>query len=120
MFWLNWQLTLIFLLAGPIVFLIVVRISGRFRSISKRIQTSMGDVAHVAQEVIDSNRVVKIFGGDDLERKKFADTNQQNLKLNLRMSITQSISMPLIQFIVALAFAAIVAFATSDSMRSKR
>ena len=117
MFWLNWQLTLIFLLAGPIVFLIVVRISGRFRSISKNIQTSMGDVAHVAQEVIESNRVVKIFGGDDLERKKFADTNQHNLKLNLKMSIAQSISMPLIQFIVALAFAAIVAFATSDSMR---
>jgi len=118
MIWLNWQLTAIFLLAGPIVFLIVVRISGRFRRISKRIQTSMGDVAHVAQEVIDSNRVVKIFGGDDLERKKFSDINQHNLKLNLKLSIVRSISMPLMQFIVALAFAAIVAFATSDAMRN--
>jgi subfamily B ATP-binding cassette protein MsbA len=116
MFWLNWQLTLIFLLAGPIVFLIVVRISGRFRSISKHIQTSMGAVSNVAQEVIDSNRVVKIFGGDEQERKKFADTNRQNLKLNLKMSIAQSVSMPLIQFIVALAFAAIVGFATSNTM----
>jgi tetraacyldisaccharide 4'-kinase len=77
----------------------------------------MGNVSHVAQEVIDSNRVVKIFGGDDLERKKFADTNRRNLKLNLKMSIAQAVSMPLIQFIVALAFAAIVAFATSESMR---
>jgi len=117
MFWLNWQLTLIFLLAGPVVFLIVVKISARFRSISKHIQTSMGDVSHVAQEVIDSNRVVKIFGGDDLERKRFADTNARNLKLNLKMSIAQAVSMPLIQFIVALAFAAIVAFATAESMR---
>jgi subfamily B ATP-binding cassette protein MsbA len=116
MFWLNWQLTLIFLLAGPIVFLIVVRISGRFRSISKHIQTSMGDVSHVAQEVIETNRVVKIFGGADLEREKFAETNRRNLKLNLKMSVAQAVSMPLIQFIVALAFAAIVAFATSDSM----
>jgi len=117
MFWLNWQLTLIFLLAGPIVFLIVVKISGRFRSISKHIQSSMGEVSHVAQEVIDSNRVVKIYGGDELERKRFSDTNQRNLKLNLKMSIAQAVSMPLIQFIVALAFAAIVAFATSESMR---
>ena len=117
MFWLNWQLTLIFLLAGPIVFLIVVKISGRFRSISKHIQSSMGEVSHVAQEVIDSNRVVKIYGGDALERKRFSDTNQRNLKLNLKMSIAQAVSMPLIQFIVALAFAAIVAFATSESMR---
>ena len=117
MFWLNWQLTLIFLLAGPIVFLIVVKVSGRFRTISKHIQTSMGDVSHIAQEVIDSNRVVKIFGGDDLERRKFEDINEHNLKLNLKMSIARSITMPLIQLIVAIAFAAIVAFATSESMQ---
>ncbi|RLA12511.1 MAG: hypothetical protein DRQ59_07410, partial [Gammaproteobacteria bacterium] len=117
MFWLNWQLTLIFLLAGPIVFLIVVKVSGRFRAISKHIQTSMGDVSHIAQEVIDSNRVVKIFGGDDFERRKFGEINERNLKLNLKMSIARSITMPLIQLIVAVAFAAIVAFATSESMR---
>ena len=117
MIWLNWQLTAIFLVAGPIVFLIVVRISGRFRSISKNIQRSMGDVTHVAQEVIDANRIVKIFGGDEFERNKFLKINARNLKLHLKMSVAQSVSMPLIQLIVAFAFAAIVAFATSESMR---
>jgi subfamily B ATP-binding cassette protein MsbA len=117
MFWLNWQLTCVFLLAGPIIFLIVVKLTGRFRSLSKGIQSSMGDVSQVAQEVIDSNRIVKIFGGDDFERKKFAKINQSNLKLHLKLSIAQAISVPLIQFIVSIAFAAIVAFATSESMR---
>jgi subfamily B ATP-binding cassette protein MsbA len=118
MFWLNWQLTAIFLIAGPIVFLIVVRISGRFRSISKNIQRSMGGVTQVAQEVIDANRIVKIFGGDEFERNKFHKVNKTNLKLHLKMSVAQSVSTPLIQLVVAIAFAAIVAFATSDSMRS--
>ena len=117
MLWLNWQLTAIFLIAGPIVFLIVVRISGQFRSLSKNIQRSMGDVTQVAQEVIDANRIVKIFGGDEFERSKFLKINQKNLKLHLKMTVVQAVSMPLIQFIVALAFAAIVAFATSESMR---
>jgi subfamily B ATP-binding cassette protein MsbA len=117
MLWLNWQLTAIFLVAGPIVFLIVVRISGQFRSLSKNIQRSMGDVTQVAQEVIDANRIVKIFGGDEFERNKFFKINQKNLKLHLKMTVVQAVSMPLIQFIVALAFAAIVAFATSESMR---
>jgi subfamily B ATP-binding cassette protein MsbA len=117
MIWLNWQLTAIFLVAGPIVFLIVVRISGRFRAISKNIQQSMGDVTHVAQEVVDANRIVKIFGGDEFERNKFFKINARNLKLHLKMSVAQSVSMPLIQLIVAFAFAAIVAFATSESMR---
>ena len=118
MFWLNWQLTCVFLLAGPIIFLIVVKLTGRFRSLSKSIQSSMGDVSHVAQEVIDSNRIVKIFGGDDFERNKFSKINKDNLRLHLKLSVAQAISVPLIQFIVSIAFAAIVAFATSESMRS--
>ena len=118
MIWLNWQLTAIFLIAGPIVFLIVVRISGRFRKISKNIQQSMGDVTQIAQEVIDANRIVKIFGGGDFERNKFHKVNKHNLRLHLKMSVAQSVSTPLIQLIVAIAFAAIVAFATSESMRS--
>jgi subfamily B ATP-binding cassette protein MsbA len=115
--WLNWQLTAIFLVAGPVVFLIVVKISGRFRVISRNIQQSMGGVTQVAQEVIDGNRIVKIFGGDDFERDKFERKNRNNLKLHLKMSIAQAVSMPLIQLVVAIAFAAIVAFATSESMR---
>jgi len=118
MIWLNWQLTAIFLVAGPVVFLIVVRISGRFRTISRNIQQSMGGVTQVAQEVIDANRIVKIFGGDEFERNKFEKVNKTNLQLHLKMTIAQAISMPLIQLVVAIAFAAIVAFATSDSMRS--
>ncbi len=117
MIWLNWQLTLVFLVTGPIVFLIVVKVSGRFRQLSKSIQTSMGTVTQVAQEVIDSNRVVKIFGGESFERDKFSRINQYNLKLHLKMSVAQSVSNPLIQLIVAIAFAAIIAFATSESMR---
>jgi len=117
MIWLNWQLTAVFLLAGPVVFIIVVKLSGRFRSISKNIQRSMGDVTQVAQEVVDANRIVKIFGGNEFERDKFNRANHDNLKLHLKMSVAQAISMPLIQLIVAIAFATIVAFATSDSMR---
>ena len=114
MIWLNWQLTAIFLIAGPIVFLIVVRISGRFRGISRSIQRSMGGVTQVAQEVIDGNRIVKIFGGDEFERNKFQRRNKANLKLHLKMTIAQAVSMPLIQLVVAIAFATIIAFATSE------
>ena len=79
----------------------------------------MGEVSHVAQEVIDSNRVVKIFGGSEFEREKFQRINIRNLKLNLKMATATAISMPLIQLIVAIAFAGIVAFATSGTMQGQ-
>lgn len=119
MFWLSWQLSAIFFIVAPLVFLIVVKVSKRFRRISRNIQNSMGEVSHIAQEVIDSHQVVKIFGGSDFERDKFESSNLRNLKLNMKMTSAQAISMPVIQLIVAVAFAGIVAFATSDSMQGK-
>jgi len=119
MLWLSWQLSAIFLTVGPLVFIIVVKVSSRFRKISKNIQQSMGEVSHITQEVIDSNRVVKIFGGEEFERKKFNRINLRNLKLNLKLTTAQAISMPLIQLIVAIAFASIIAFATSDAMHGQ-
>lgn len=116
MLWLSWQLSAIFLTVGPLVFYIVVKVSGRFRKISKNIQQSMGEVSHISQEVIDSIQVVKIFGGEKFETEKFKKINHKNLKLNLKLTTTQAISMPLIQLIVAIAFAMIIAFATSDDM----
>lgn len=119
MLWLNWQLTVIFLTVGPLIFYIVVKVSSRFRSISKNIQRSMGEVSHVAQEVIDSNRVVKIFGGEQFEEEKFQSVNRRNLKLNLKLTTTQALSTPLIQLIIAIVFSGIIAFATSDSMQGQ-
>lgn len=116
MFWLSWELTSIFLLAGPLVFIIIVKLAGRFRVISRNIQKSIGNVTHLAQEAIDANRVVKIFGGSEYETKKFKKANHHNLRQNLKLSIAKAISMPLTQLIVAIAFAGIVAFATSDAM----
>jgi len=119
MLWLSWQLSFIFLTVGPLVFWIVVKVSARFRKISKNIQKSMGEVSHVAQEVIEGNRVVRIFGGEDYEKRKFETINERNLRHNLKLTTAQAISMPLIQLIVAIAFALIVAFATSRAMQGE-
>lgn len=116
MFWLSWELSAIFLLAGPLVFVIVVKLASRFRKVSKGIQQSVGFVTHIAQEVIEANRVVKIFGGTAYEQQKFSKANDNNLKQNLKLSVATAISTPLTQLIVAIAFAGIVAFATSDMM----
>jgi len=119
MFWLSPLLTAIFLIGGPLAFYIVVKISSRFRRISRNIQASMGQVSHVAEEVIESNRVVKIYAGQDFENQKFERINHENLRQNMKMSMARAISVPVIQLIVATAFAAIVAVATSESMQGE-
>ncbi|MGD8484283.1 MAG: lipid A export permease/ATP-binding protein MsbA [Thioalkalispiraceae bacterium] len=110
------SLTLIFLVVTPFMALLVAFISKRFRKLSKRIQHSMGDVSHVAQESIDANREIKIFGGQQYETRQFQTVNDYNRKQQLKLSATNAISVPFVQFIVAVAFAAIVYLATQPEI----
>jgi len=110
------SLTFIFLVVTPFMALLVVFVSKRFRKLSKRIQRSMGDVSHVAQESIDANREIKVFGGQTYETQQFLAVNNYNRKQQLKLAATNGLSVPFVQFIVAVAFAGIVYMATQPQI----
>jgi len=66
----NWLLTLIFFAIAPLIGLVVRLASKRFKAISKRLQTSMGDITHVSSELINNYRVVRSFGGEEYEKER--------------------------------------------------
>lgn len=108
MFYENWRLTLVFLAVGPIIGVVVGYVTKRFRRLSRRIQNSMGDVTHVASEAFNGYRVMRTFGGEHHEINRFNDASQRNVEQNLKLSLTQAISTPVIQILVALAIAVLV------------
>ena len=108
LFYYNWLLTLTFLVIAPLVGTIVHYASQRFRSLSERIQSSMGDVTHVASEAISGYREVKIFAGENYECERFLAASDQNRRQNLKMATTKAISAQTIQLLVAVALAALV------------
>lgn len=112
MMYLSVTLTVILLVALPIVAVAVVAVSKRFRKLSHRIQQSMGDVSNVTEEAIEANREIKIFGGQEYEKKRFEEVNIYNRRQHLKLVATNAISSPLIQQIVVTAFAGIVYIAT--------
>lgn len=117
MFYLSWQLSIGILIVAPLVSLVVAGVTRKFRDVSRRIQTSMSDVTHVTEEVLDGHRVVKVFGGQDYERERFAKVNASNTRLNIKLTRIQSATTPVIQFLVALVLAGIVVFATSENFK---
>jgi subfamily B ATP-binding cassette protein MsbA len=92
-----------------------VYITRRFRGISKRIQGSMGDVTHVAEEMIDAHRVVRIFGGQEYEKARFERANERNRHLNLKMVVTKSAATPVIQMFLALVLVVIIFYASQPA-----
>ncbi|MCF6210780.1 MAG: lipid A export permease/ATP-binding protein MsbA [Gammaproteobacteria bacterium] len=116
MFYTNWRLAAVFLFLGPLITVLVVFISKRFRRISKRIQNSMGDVSQLSQQITEGHRVVKIFGGQAYEERQFGEANEYNRAQNMKMAITSALSVPISQFLGASGLAVILFIATSDAM----
>lgn len=112
----NPLLTLILFVIAPFVVIIVYAVSQRFRVIGKRIQTSMGGVTDITEESIKANQEIKIFGGQEYETHRFADTNEYNRRQNLKLVATNAISNPTVQLIVAVAFALMIYMATSPKI----
>jgi subfamily B ATP-binding cassette protein MsbA len=116
LFYVNWKLTLFFIAVVPVIALLVSIVSKRFRLISTRIQSAMGDVTHVTQEVVNGHHEVRMFGGADLERSRMVTASHSNRRQNMKMALTEGLSNPLVMLIVSMAFAAITAFMLSPSI----
>ncbi|WP_019519661.1 lipid A export permease/ATP-binding protein MsbA [Faucicola boevrei] len=106
--YLNWKLTaIVFLILPPIAWLIRTA-SKRFRQLSKDIQDSMGEVSHIANEVIGGYQVVKNYGGQASELARFEQASKNNLVKGLKIVVVNSINTPMIQLLMAMALALVI------------
>ena len=88
--------------------------SVKFRSLSHDIQKSMGNITNIVEESIIGHRIIKVFGGRVYEENTFKCANAYNREKNLKLAFIQSISIPLMQLVVAIFLAAIIFFVTSN------
>jgi subfamily B ATP-binding cassette protein MsbA len=108
------RLTLLILVVGPTVGFVIGRMSKAFRRYSTRIQTSMGDVTKVTEESLHGQRIVKVFGGQEHEKKHFADIIQRNFRFNVRLVAVQAAGDNLTAYTVVLGVAAVMYLSFND------
>lgn len=116
MFLVDWELTLFFLIITPIIVWVMKICSTRLRRLSTSVQRSMGEVTHIASETIEAYKVVRLFGGQTYENKKFHHITRVNQQHELKVVITNSVSISLIQLLIAIQVAIILFFATQPSL----
>ena len=114
MFYYSFELSVGLLLIAPLVGFFLKIMSVKFRSLSRDIQRSMGTITNIVEESIIGHRIIKIFGGKDYEKNTFNSANAYNRERNLKLIFVQSISIPLMQLLVAIFLAAIIFFVTSN------
>ena len=113
--WSNWKLTLITFVVIPPIALVVRAFSRRLRAMSRETQRAMGGIAEVLDESIANQRVVRVFGGQEYEGKRFEQASQRIRRFNMKQATAAAGTVPVTQLFVACAIAAIIYFAAAQA-----
>jgi len=116
MFYYSWELALIVLFTAPVIAGLIAYISKRFRKLSRLIQDQVSEVTQISNEAISATREIRIYDGLDYESKRFEDVNEKNHKSYMKRVVTERLSMPIVQFVMALALAVVVYSATRGDL----
>ncbi len=119
MFYQSFILSVGLFVIGPVIAIFIKLMSVRFRDTSKHIQESMGYITNVVEELIAGHRVVKIFGGENSEKNSFEIVNENNKTRHLKLALIQGISIPMVQFVVAVFLAGVIYYVTSQAYSSQ-
>ena len=119
LFYLNWKLTLIALVIGPPIALTVRIISRRLRRMSRETLRSLGDVVQVLQETIECHKVVKVFGGQDYETRRFLRSAQTLRGFTMRAEVPAALTTPITHMFAAFALAVIIYISLHDVLASR-
>ena len=110
MFLRSWQLALVTMIIIPVAILFIHNFGQRNKiAVSKR-QISFGGLSSLLVETITGVRVVKAFGMEKYESKRFKSANDDLYKNHMRSIMIDSYSYPIIEIVGAAAGATIVAF----------
>ncbi len=108
MFYLSWKLSLLFAIILPVAYLVFKLSSHRFRSISLRVQESVGGIMHIATEALQGQRVIKIFSAYDYQRRTFLDANNRNRQQQMKATAVSSATVPLMVFLSGVGVAGVI------------
>jgi len=72
-------------------------------------------ITSVVEESIIGHRIIKIFGGKEQENNTFSSANEYNREKNLKLIFIQSLSIPIMQLVVAIFLASIIFLVTSNN-----
>lgn len=106
--YLDWRLTIIFIITIPMIVWVTYYSNLRFRKTSKEIQDSMGGIADTVKEASIGQKVIKVYGGQEQEIENFTRANDFNLRQNLRRARVSAAVVPVTMLAIAPAIALIL------------
>ena len=107
-FYRDWKMALFAFIILPVAFFPIVEFGRRVRRISTGWQEAMADLNSFLHETIAGNKIVKAFGMESYEKKRFFNKTLDLFKLEMKAVIARSLSSPIMEFLGGLGIAFII------------
>lgn len=110
MIWIDWRLTMIAFLASPIIAFIMHYFGNLIQKFVSKMQNRVSDLNSLMQENINGIKVIKAFGAEEYEEKRFAQINERSftaIMKSIQFKLTQT---PLVEIFGTIGVIVIIAF----------
>lgn len=108
------QLALVCLVLGSVILFLIFRFGEGMRRSSHRSQERMADLASLVNEGVRGHRVVKAFGMEDFEYRRFSEATRRHLKVNLWAQLIANLSGPVVETMAVLGASALLVYSGSQ------
>lgn len=102
MFWLNWDFTMIAVGVTPFMLLMVSRFKKAVKKATREVRKQQSNVVAVVQQGLESMRVVKAFGRQDLEQEELSEVSKATVEAALKARRVKALLSPIVAVTVSL------------------
>ena len=107
-FYRDWKLASVAFLIFPFAIIPIVKFGRRLRRVSTKSQSIMGTMTALLHETISGSRIVKAFGMEEYESKRFSVENNKLFRTIMKSHQVRAISSPVMELIGGLGTASII------------
>jgi ATP-binding cassette, subfamily B, bacterial MsbA len=119
MFYIDWKMTLAVGVVLPLVVLPVGKFGRKIRHSAESSQSRLGELSQVLQETVSGNRVVKAFGMEDFEIRKFREASRRLLRESMRWVRAAVATAPLMDLLGAVVIPLLLLYAR-DQIKARQ
>ena len=105
LFYLDAGLAIVCLTGAPLIVYPLAQLGRRLRGMTRRSQEALEQLSHVSVEAFTGHRIVKAFGAEGREARKFEGASERLYRTNMRVTRIVSILPPIMELLGGLAIA---------------
>jgi subfamily B ATP-binding cassette protein MsbA len=118
-FSLNARLAFLVFVVAPVVLVSILENARRLRRTADSSRERIGEMGGLLSETLRGNRVIKTYGMEDFESRRFRTANDRYFRVSRRTVRIQALNGPLMEVVAGLGLAAIFAYAAGQIQQGR-